>query len=298
MKGGYSLVTAYVINKRKNPANSAEAIMFQVEIKAFAEDGSASFIAEHICREILASDEFYFEQRPIMGRGRGCAAVWDTPVDGRTTYVKSAFIPEYEFPGVSAALDGFDRYFFSTFTMSVKSKKEETIGKLNTLADSYEKWINSTLLGNARMSNPDFKDKIGNKVIDRCQDALKRIREGISIIENDGTSFEAFCFMNRVIFLQNSIKGYAKKHGAGTECNFQDFINPKNPDNNFGWRPFQIAFILMNLAGIVDPKHKDREVVDLQAAVKQRLTLALWHSLSPTEGLERLMERNTIEMAA
>lgn len=224
LKGGYSLVTAYVINKRKNPANSAEAIMFQVEIKAYAEDGSASFIAEHICREILASDEFYFEQRPIMGRGRGCAAVWDNPVDGRTTYVKSAFIPEYEFPGVSAALDGFDRCFFSTFTMSVKSKKEETIGKLNTLADSYEKWINSTLLGNARMSNPDFKDKIGNKVIDRCQDALKRIREGISIIENDDTSFEAFCFMNRVIFLQNSIKGYAKKHGTGTECNFQDLL--------------------------------------------------------------------------
>lgn len=263
LKGGYSLVTTYVINKRKNPANSAEAIMFQAEIKAYAEDGSAAFIAEHICREILASDEFYFEQRPIMGRGRGCAAVWDTPIDGRTTYVKSAFIPEYEFPGVSAALDGFDRYFFSTFTMSAKSKKAETIGKLNTLAESYEKWINSTLLGNARMGNPDFKEKIGNKVIERCQDALKRIREGISIIENDDTSFEAFCFMNRVIFLQNSIKGYAKKHGTGTECNFQDFINPKNPDNNFGWRPFQIAFILMNLAGIVDPKHKDREVVDL-----------------------------------
>ena len=263
LKGGYSLVTTYVINKRKNPANSAEDIMFQAEIKAYAEDGSAAFIAEHICREILASDEFYFKQRPIMGRGRGCAAVWDTPIDGRTTYVKSAFIPEYEFPGVSAALDGFDRYFFSTFTMSAKSKKAETIGKLNTLAESYKKWINSTLLGNARMGNPDFKEKIGNKVIERCQDALKRIREGISIIENDDTSFEAFCFMNRVIFLQNSIKGYAKKHGTGTECNFQDFINPKNPDNNFGWRPFQIAFILMNLAGIVDPKHKDREVVDL-----------------------------------
>jgi hypothetical protein len=150
-------VTAYVINKRKNPANSAEAIMFQVEIKAYAEDGSAAFIAEHICRKILAADEFYFEQRPIMGRGRGCAAVWDTPVDGRTTSVKSAFIPEYEFPGVSAALDGFDRFYFSTCMMSVKSKKAETISKLNTLADSYENWINKRLLGNARMSNPDFK---------------------------------------------------------------------------------------------------------------------------------------------
>lgn len=263
LKGGYSLVTAYVINKRKNPANAAEGIMFQVEIKAYAKDSSAAFVAEHICRKILAADEFYFEQRPIMGRGRGCAAVWDTPVDGRTTSVKSAFIPEYEFPGVSAALDGFDGFYFSTCMMSVKSKKAETIGKLNTLADSYENWINKNLRDNAKMSDADFKEQIGNKVISRCVDALARIREGIHIIETDDTSFEAFCFMNRVIFLQNSIKNYAKKHGAGIECNFQDFVNPKNPDNNFGWRPFQIAFILINLAGIVDPKHKDREVVDL-----------------------------------
>lgn len=263
LKGGYSLVTAYVINKRSNPSNSAEAIMFQVELKAYAEDGSAVFIAEHICREILAADEFYFEQRPILGRGRGCAAVWDTPVDGRTTSVRSAFIPEYEFPGVSAALDGFDRYFFSTFTMSAKAKKEETISKLNTLATSYENWINKTLVGNVRMQNADFKEKIGSTVIERCQDTLRRIREGIHLIETDETAFEAFCFMNRVIFLQNSIKNYAKKHGSGIECNFQDFINPKDPSNNFGWRPFQIAFILMNLTGIVDPTHEERKIVDL-----------------------------------
>lgn len=263
LRGGYSLVTAYVINKRSNPSNSAEAIMFQVELKAYAEDGSAVFIAEHICREILAADEFYFEQRPILGRGRGCAAVWDTPVAGRTTSVRSAFIPEYEFPGVSAALDGFDRYFFSTFTMSAKAKKEETISKLNTLATSYENWINKTLVGNVRMQNADFKEKIGSTVIERCQDTLRRIREGIHLIETDEIAFEAFCFMNRVIFLQNSIKNYAKKHGSGIECNFQDFINPKDPSNNFGWRPFQIAFILMNLTGIVDPTHEERKIVDL-----------------------------------
>lgn len=263
LKGGYSLVTAYVINKRSNPANSAEAIMFQVGIKAYSEGGSAAFIAEHICRKILAADEFYFEQRPIMGRGRGCAVVWEDPVDGRTTYVKSDFIPEYEFPGVSAALDGFDKFYFSTFLMSVKSKKVQTIGKLNILADSYENWINKELSGNAKMGDAGFSDKIGNKVISRCRDALRRIREGIHIIESDDTSFEAFCFMNRVIFLQNSIKNYSKKHGAGIECNFQDFIDPRKSENNFGWRPFQIAFILMNLAGIVDPRHHDREVVDL-----------------------------------
>ncbi len=264
LKGGYSLVTAYVVNKRKNPANSIERLMFQVELKAHAEDGRPVFIAEHICREILAADEFYFAQRPILGRGRGCAAVWDKPVNGKTTSISTAFIPEYEFPGVSAALDGFDQYYFSTLTMSKKAKKDETIGKLKTLADSYDSWITKTLSGSKRMEDQAFRERIGNTVIGRCQDALRRIREGIHIIETDDTAFEAFCFMNCVIFLQNSIKNYAKKHGTDeVVCSFTDFIRQKGKSSNFGWRPFQIAFILMNLAGIVNPEHPDREIVDL-----------------------------------
>ncbi len=263
LKRGYSLVTAHVINKRCCSLNSTDAIMFQVELRAYRKDGSAVFIAENICRDLHDADGVYFEHRPILGYGRGCAAVWEPTINGRTTSVSSSFIPEYELPGVSTELDGYDCYFFSTLTMSAKEKKEETIGKLNALADSYENWINKSLVGNARMNLANFREKIGNTAICLCQDALRRIRDGIHIIATDETSFEAFCFMNRVIFLQNCIKRYAKKHGSGIECNFNEFSNPNISDNNFGWRPFQIAFILMNIAGIVAPSSKDREIVDL-----------------------------------
>lgn len=263
LKNGYSLVTAYVVNKRSNPSCEVEGLMFQVGIRAHAEDGSAVFIAEHICRNVLATDEFYFEQRPIMGRGRGCAAVWGKTENGRTDYVEAAFIPEYEYPGVSAALKGFSPTYFSTWQMALKGKKAETIKKLNTLADSYEKWIDNTLTGNPRMNDSEFSEKVGITVISHCRDALCRIRDGIHIIETDDISFEAFSFMNSVIYMQNSIKNYAKKHGQGIECSFKDFVNPKNPDNEFAWRPFQIAFILMNLKGIVHPEDPEREIVDL-----------------------------------
>ena len=56
---------------------------------------------------------------------------------------------------------------------------------------------------------------------------------------------------------------FSKKHGAGVECSFKDFVDPRKPENNFGWRPFQIAFILMNLKAIVNPAGKEREIVDL-----------------------------------
>lgn len=54
-----------------------------------------------------------------------------------------------------------------------------------------------------------------------------------------------------------------EQNGAGIECSFQDFVDPRNPQNDFGWRPFQIAFILMNLSAMVDPHHADRNIVDL-----------------------------------
>lgn len=263
LKQGYTLVTAYVINKRKNPESDIAGMMFQVNLRAYSQDKMDIFVAEHICRKILAVDEFYFAQRPILGRGRGCAATWKANKNGRASEIVSTFIPEYEFPGVSAALEGFDPFFFSMRTLSVAKKKDDIINRLNVLADSYENWIQKKLVHDSKMDDAKFKKEIGDTIINKCIEALGRIRAGIQLLVEDDISFDAFCFMNRSMILQRNIMNFSKKHGAGIECAFRDFVDPRNPSNNFGWRPFQIAFILMNLKGIVDPEHDNREVVDL-----------------------------------
>lgn len=263
LKHGFYLVTAYVINRRPGAESTLESVMFQVNLRAYAADGSRVFIAEHICRKVLASDEFYFEQRPIMGRGRGCAAMWDTPVGGECCEITSDFIPQYEFPGVSAALKGFEKFYFSMRFLSIAKKKDQIIERLNTLANSYEEWIQEKLVKNPKMQDQEFSAEIGEQVVYDCKHALTRIREGIDLLVTDQVAFEAFCFMNRTMILQRNIMNYSKKYGAGVECSFQDFVNPRNPDNDFGWRPFQIAFILMNLSAMVNPHHADRDMVDL-----------------------------------
>lgn len=263
LKQGYTLITAYVNNKRKNPESDIAGMMFQVNLRAYSQDKMDIFVAEHICRKILAVDEFYFAQRPILGRGRGCAATWKANKNGRASEIVSTFIPEYEFPGVSAALEGFDPFFFSMRTLSVAKKKDDIINRLNVLANSYEDWIQKKLIHDSKMDDAKFKKEIGDTVINKCIEALGRIRAGIQLLVEDDTAFDAFCFMNRSMILQRNIMNFSKKHGAGIECAFRDFVDPRDPSNNFGWRPFQIAFILINLKGIVDPEHDNREVVDL-----------------------------------
>jgi hypothetical protein len=60
-----------------------------------------------------------------------------------------------------------------------------------------------------------------------------------------------------------------------------------NPDDvQPVWRPFQLAFILMNIPGIANAQHADREVVDLlffpTGGARQKPILDLqplhWHS--------------------
>lgn len=271
LKQGYTLITAYVNNKRKNPESDIAGMMFQVNLRAYSQDKMDIFVAEHICRKILAVDEFYFAQRPILGRGRGCAATWKANKNGRASEIVSTFIPEYEFPGVSAALEGFDPFFFSMRTLSVAKKKDDIINRLNVLANSYEDWIQKKLIHDSKMDDAKFKKEIGDTVINKCIEALGRIRAGIQLLVEDDTAFDAFCFMNRSMILQRNIMNFSKKHGAGIECAFRDFVDPRDPSNNFGWRPFQIAFILMNLKGIVDPEHEGDEQMtkeEIQASIK------------------------------
>lgn len=263
LKQGYTLVTAYLVNRRRNPESDIAGMMFQVSLRAYSPDNSDIFVAEHICRQIMAPDEYYFAQRPILGRGRGCAATWKANAEGRASEIFSTFIPEYEIPGVSAELKGFDRFYFSMRTLSVAKKKDDIIARLNVLADSYAAWIQDKLVKDPKMSDAAFKSGIGDPVVARCEEALGRIRAGIQLLVDDEIAFDAFCFMNRVMILQRNIMNFSKKHGKGIECCFEEFVDPRNPENNFGWRPFQIAFILMNLNAIVDPEHEDREVVDL-----------------------------------
>ena len=262
---GYYLVTVYVINKREGSADDVANIMFQTKLTVESIDGNAVFVPEGVCRGLQDSykDEYFYRKRPIFGRGRGCSATWDRSAIDCLTSIETDFIPEYEIPGVSPEVNGFGPEFLSTFFMATKKNRKETIKRLQSLADSYERWISSNIENNPKMSDQKFADAIGNETFWKCRNALARICKGIKLLADDDTAFEAFCFMNYVIFMQNAIKRYSDGNRRGIVKSWNEYKNPTKSENLFGWRPFQIAFILMNIAGISYPQDEDRDIVDL-----------------------------------
>jgi hypothetical protein len=85
----------------------------------------------------------------------------------------------------------------------------------------------------------------------RAERAAKRIDEGIVLLD-DPDVLEAFRIANAVM----------EESGRRRLAIIQG-IPPEDVQPAPAWRPFQLAFILMNLKGIVEPSHADRDIVDL-----------------------------------
>lgn len=111
-------------------------------------------------------------------------------------------------------------------------------GKLQPLVDGYSKWINELTVQSRALPKNQM---IANRLVQKCQKAIRRIRKGIDLILEDEQVRLAFCFANKVIDLQSS---WSRSKGLV-------------------WHPFQLAFILMTIESIAHPNSSDRKVCDL-----------------------------------
>lgn len=254
------MVSVHLYNKRDNGNRDTEyeQVLFQVELMISDENLQPIFLPEHFCRKNELKDEFYYEKRAVYARGRGCAAGWGGCEDGiKAKYVKTLFIPDYEVNAVSPSVEGFEKKSFSMKFMANEKNKTETIKRLEKLCDQYENWIDD-LVVNPMMEQKNFKLK-GEEIIKECRTAQSRIQNGITLLENDDMVYKAFCFMNEAMFMQRSIAMYAKENGKNEWCDLNDIMK----DDHSEWRPFQIAFVLLNLYGCVNIDSAERENVDL-----------------------------------
>ena len=137
---------------------------------------------------------------------------------------------------------------FSMETLGVLPDAAMAKRLLDPLVDQYQDWINSQNVAANQLTGR--RSEVALALVAGANRAANRIQAGIDLLVNPDV-LDAFRVANRAMA------------AAGRRRRAQESgISPANVDAP-AWRPFQLAYILMNLRGIAEPTHIEREFVDL-----------------------------------
>jgi hypothetical protein len=275
-------VSLYLVNRIKVDEEqyvSAEHYIYQPQIRVVCGEGTKLVpgISKTPKREEEQQLEFLYRNRPVYARGHLCSVVWkdvdpekDTPSnigldfpeshneppfawqDGAIlppnqqkrfacSDVRTEFVPIYSIPFPEL---GWQESYgrppeLSAHKLSEMWEPDNLRNALSPIAAGYEKWI-----GAIEKKMNEFLDHDRTRaqdLIEECRTVLERIKSGIEILCAGDDVRLSFCFANKAIDTQWK---WSRK-------------------SDFMWRPFQIAFILMALESIVNPKSKYRGICDL-----------------------------------
>jgi hypothetical protein len=264
---GRTAASVFLVNRlesRSPDRPDDDEWLFQPEIAVRSPTGAAVFAPRRLedvawteDPDLLASELLYWN-RPEYAVGHGCAAEWTTADGGRpaATEVRTEILPLYELARVDpreSDAPGLDmRILGGSGPDGVPGARLREL--LAPLAQGYRAWIDDRLRGELLTRVPAELEEQALDHVDACETAYERIVEGIEAVASKQAAREAFCFANRAMALQRerSVKALARRRGE-----------PEPLSVAAKWRPFQLAFILLNLPAMVDRRHPHREVADL-----------------------------------
>ncbi|WP_413095716.1 helicase-related protein [Streptomyces nitrosporeus] len=264
---GTVTVTATVVNSHEvGQFDLRDAHCFyQPKLTVTAEDGdSPMFVVRpatlHAVDSEHALSRLLHRHAPSFATGHGCAADWEwtpSPVGSAptdrpaVTAVWTEFVPSREVLLTDSNPDIDDRSL-GMYRLGT-GPTHEVVPALRGLLTGYERWIEAQE-DQARLLRGTEFGRAATDQVQLCRQALSRMREGVDLLEDRGRPeiLRAFRLANLAMADQRARTAWVKGGRSG------------EPDVSAGrWRPFQISFMLLCLAGIVDPSHKDRKISDL-----------------------------------
>ncbi len=209
--------------------------------------------------------------------GHGCAAEWEDNNE-KVSWIESSIFPSYEVkPIVPTSIDGVT---LEMLKYGPGSDFTSGLNELTVLCDKYEKWIDvreaEAKSLDKEYSKKDFSNT-AERHISNCKKCLLRMREGITLLENDEKVRTAFQYMNLAMIMQQLHYNLPLQRWGSNqddelylENKLETLPNPYDRETWFGdknkygrWRPFQLAFILINLKSMAVKDCDERGIVDL-----------------------------------
>lgn len=244
-------VTVILRNTHKSSGVSrAEDCWFQPEV--MARTSVPAFVSrvsprsQSIGDDDLDSYDLLFRDARRFAAGHGCAVDWERGPGEFREEIRTSLIPDYEvrLSTPRGAGEGTD------LRMSSLAQAADTSG-LHAMVNEYRAWI-AERRDEAGLL-PEVLRVTAERHLALAEQAAGRIERGINKIESDADVALAFSLMNKAMMQQRARQDWIRSDGT----------KPLGDGSDQAWRPFQIAFILLNLEGLADPGSEDREKADL-----------------------------------
>ena len=267
------IVTLFLVNAQEELRPKDEFHIFQPKLRVTGEDGQAIF-----CKRSTVGSKDDLEERLTamlyrhhvefaVGHGISVHAEVSAESSDRATSIETVVVPTYEVPRTAPPTEedagenpAFGKLQGIVLDMKVlaESDAKKLTKQLEPLVVAYKDWIDQE---EAKLKDPkeglsQFGDA-GQVAISNCRLTLNRIEEGLALLSKDPKACDAFLFMNRAMWLQRTHSIYSERVRRGEQ---PDFDKDVDEEKNRSWRPFQIAFILLNLPGVTKLDHHDRGV--------------------------------------
>jgi hypothetical protein len=285
----HRLVTVSILNTAKAQREELDSLsLFQAGLRVSSLSGAPSidpypdYLAGEFRDEDPLSDDnvnrVLYRQSRTFAIGHGCGADWIHGRPDRVSEVWTDVLPVFETPATSAELyvkgeDGKTRSLRTSMRcLAGLDSDDDGLDDVRSLIKEYRRWM--VELKSVTASVPPKDRPTAAALIDRCRDCADRIEDGLQLLNTAGAEGD---FARRAFRLANEAMLIAqlrsrqplrvpKRDAAGrlTWDKPMAKIEPEARNQSQGyWRPFQIAFLLLSLRGIVEPSHADRKTVDL-----------------------------------
>ncbi|WP_336533211.1 helicase-related protein [Bacteroides acidifaciens] len=274
-------VTVMLVNELEEVPAKANHCIFQSRIEINTHNNCFSFVESnpnpdiHLMDEEECSLELLYRHKKIYGTGLGTSVDWDIDEQGKGS-VWNDFFPIEEIPAMNFSLPKNRVITNNELSMKYLSDlnsidKDTKISSMYSLVDLYKSWVvdlekTASLLDTKYIS-------AASKNIAECRRAYERMYAGIKTLKENETAYKAFLLANRAMFMQrvhitmqsDMAKKSADRYPEDEEISdwLRNMDYYKEDDASCRWRPFQIAFLLMDINSIVYDESPERNIVDL-----------------------------------
>lgn len=272
------LVTLFLVNEQDKVArNVDERWLFQVELVAEAVDGSAPFVGRQVAlpAEAASGDDevrhldLLHREKVEFAVGHGIAVHAETaPADPyRATAVRTSVIPRSEVARVEAprpddpALDPAERDLLGRVVLDMEALSRldapAASAALAPLADAYDRWLDRQEARARKMAGDDAV--VGGDAVGRSLGRLAAAGRGRPPGVR-GDSCRGLCLRQprHVAQRLHTLVAAKRRDDPQLDLAEAEALVSRSPD--WSWRPFQLAFILVNLPALLDPTHPERRL--------------------------------------